>query len=159
MPFGIKNCLNCSKRLILKIKRDIIRKKYCGYACRQKYRYKNGEFTWFKKMQQAAHTPESNKKKSRSGKLNSRFLIDRTKVKRRPRYEMDIWRKAIFHRDNYTCQNCRQIGGQLQADHIKPYCLFPNLRWELSNGRTLCIDCHKKTDTYGAKARKYRAVC
>ena len=63
------------------------------------------------------------------------------------------WRTAIFHRDDYICQQCDQRGGRLQADHIKPFAYFPHLRFELSNGRTLCVPCHRKTDTWGQKAR------
>ena len=62
------------------------------------------------------------------------------------------WRKAVFARDDYTCTGCKQRGGRLQADHIKPWSLFPDLRFELSNGRTLCKACHLKTDTWGWKA-------
>lgn len=58
------------------------------------------------------------------------------------------WRTRIFKRDNYTCQLCFKRGGELQADHIKPFAFFPKLRFILSNGRTLCIECHKTTDTY-----------
>ena len=65
------------------------------------------------------------------------------------------WRKEVFKRDNYTCVECSYTGRNLNADHIKPFAYFPELRFELSNGRTLCVDCHKKTDTYLSKARKY----
>lgn len=59
------------------------------------------------------------------------------------------WRKAVFERDNYQCVICKdKRGGNLQADHIKQFAFYPELRLELSNGRTLCIDCHKKTETY-----------
>ena len=64
------------------------------------------------------------------------------------------WRTTIFERDDYTCLICNrkeEVSGKLQADHIKPFAYFPELRFELSNGRTLCIDCHKKTDTYAHK--------
>lgn len=55
------------------------------------------------------------------------------------------WRKAVFERDNYMCQNCGQRGGNLEADHIKPWAYFPSLRYKVSNGRTLCLACHRRT--------------
>lgn len=64
------------------------------------------------------------------------------------------WRTSVFQRDNFTCQECGERGGELNADHIKPFAFFPELRLELSNGRTLCIDCHKKTDTWGGRASR-----
>lgn len=63
-----------------------------------------------------------------------------------------LWRKAVFERDNYTCIDCGDNkGGNLNADHIKPFSLFPELRFAIDNGRTLCVGCHKKTDTWGGK--------
>lgn len=59
------------------------------------------------------------------------------------------WRKAVFARDNYTCVFCKdKRGGNLQADHIKQFAFYPELRLDINNGRTLCVDCHKKTETY-----------
>jgi len=52
------------------------------------------------------------------------------------------WRSAVFERDNYTCQMCNIQGGVLHADHIYPFAVFKELRFELSNGRTLCFRCH-----------------
>lgn len=66
------------------------------------------------------------------------------------------WRKAVFDRDAYTCVMCHKKGGYLNADHIKPFSLYPELRFNLDNGRTLCVPCHRKTDTYGAKVRYYK---
>lgn len=61
------------------------------------------------------------------------------------------WRKHVFQRDDYTCQACGQRGGILQADHELPFSQFPDLRFEILNGRTLCVSCHKKTPTYGGR--------
>jgi len=63
--------------------------------------------------------------------------------------EYRLWREAVFTRDNWTCIWCGVRGGKLNADHIKPFAHYPELRFAIDNGRTLCIDCHKKTDTYG----------
>lgn len=65
------------------------------------------------------------------------------------RIDYILWRTAVFLRDNYTCQMCKQKGGKLQVDHVKPWALYPELRYAIDNGRTLCILCHRKTDTYG----------
>lgn len=65
------------------------------------------------------------------------------------------WRKLVFERDNYTC-TCGFSGseGYITAHHIKSFAKYPELRYELSNGITLCDDCHKKTDNYKGRARR-----
>ena len=68
------------------------------------------------------------------------------------------WRRNIFERDDYTCQNCKKHGGNLNADHIKPFALFPELRFDIDNGRTMCIPCHRDTDTYGNKTRMLKCL-
>lgn len=69
------------------------------------------------------------------------------------------WRLSVFERDNYTCIICKSKSGSgktvvLNADHIKPFSLYPKLRFNLNNGRTLCVPCHKKTDTFAGKIRR-----
>jgi hypothetical protein len=61
------------------------------------------------------------------------------------------WRTQVFKRDNFTCKECGVRGVELHADHIKPFALYPELRTKLSNGRTLCVPCHKKTPNYNGK--------
>lgn len=68
--------------------------------------------------------------------------------------EYKLWREAVFERDKYTCIWCGAKSGVgkkviLQADHIKPFALYPELRFAIDNGRTLCKSCHKTTNTYG----------
>lgn len=59
-----------------------------------------------------------------------------------------LWRLSVFKRDNHTCQICGIRGGLLHADHIKPFALFPELRLDLDNGRTVHAECHKTTKSY-----------
>ena len=76
-------------------------------------------------------------------------------VRLRKSLEYKIWRKAVFEKDKYTCVFCGDNkGGNLEADHIKPFALFPELRFAIDNGRTLCEKCHKKTNTYGSNFNK-----
>lgn len=65
--------------------------------------------------------------------------------------EYKLWRDAVFLRDDYTCQECGQRGGKLNADHIMRFADYPVLRLDVSNGRTLCVVCHLLTKTFGNK--------
>lgn len=67
------------------------------------------------------------------------------------------WREAVFNRDDFTCQCCMTRGGYLEADHIRPWAFFTVLRFELSNGRTLCRPCHDKTKVGAKKLREMYA--
>lgn len=58
--------------------------------------------------------------------------------------EYKLWRKAVYERDKYTCQWCREVGKRLEADHIQEWILRPDLRFAIDNGRTLCRKCHLK---------------
>ena len=57
------------------------------------------------------------------------------------------WRKSIFERDNYICQECGIRGGNLNVHHILPYRDWkePEYSLNIDNGITLCVDCHRKT--------------
>lgn len=84
--------------------------------------------------------------------LERRKTYTKHQLDRLERYspEMNQWRKEVFERDNYTCVWCGARNGngknvRLEADHIKPFAYFPDLRYDLSNGRTLCRPCHDTT--------------
>ena len=67
--------------------------------------------------------------------------------------EYTLWRETVFVRDDYTCQECGKRGGKLHADHIKAFATYPELRLTVTNGRALCIPCHKLTDNYAGRTR------
>jgi 5-methylcytosine-specific restriction endonuclease McrA len=73
--------------------------------------------------------------------------------------EWKEWRRQVFERDAYTCQECgaKNFKGNgksvwIHPHHIKSRTEFPELQFEVSNGITLCRDCHRKTSNYGIKA-------
>lgn len=66
------------------------------------------------------------------------------------------WRELVFKRDNYECQDCGNKNVDLHPHHIKPFILFPELRFELSNGITLCPICHKKEDNLNRKRYNFK---
>lgn len=89
--------------------------------------------------------------------IGKRIISDRNS-KHLTQWEYREWRKAVFERDNYTCQKCGDRSREknrilLNAHHIKSWAKYPKLRFNINNGRTLCVDCHKKTDNYGRKKR------
>jgi 5-methylcytosine-specific restriction endonuclease McrA len=106
-------------------------------------------------------TVEQRKKKAASlprGPKHHRWKGGVTKINAtiRGSLEYKLWREAVFARDNWTCVVCgtRSAPGvtvYLNADHIKPFSEFPELRFDVDNGRSLCDACHKETPTYGWK--------
>jgi len=78
-----------------------------------------------------------------SGKGNSNWKGGITPINFKIRNSKDFqnWRIAVFERDDFTCQICEERGGKLRANHIKTFAKHPDLRFELSNGITICQDC------------------
>ena len=97
--------------------------------------------------------------RKRAEERRVKFGYTKHQLDRLARYSIEAksWRKRVFERDNYTCQICKVRGTYLEADHIKPFAYFPELRYELSNGRTLCRPCHNKTKMSYYKMRKLYA--
>lgn len=81
--------------------------------------------------------------------------------------KMKAWRFSVFERDNYTCKHCGKRGGTLHADHITPMAKILTVAkvktleeaealtilWDVKNGRTLCVRCHRQTPSYGRPLR------
>ncbi len=122
------------------------------------------------------HSKESLMKMSRSQKGKKKLKL-RKRNKITPLNRLIVsglryreWRDFVFKRDDWTCQVCEKKGYQLQAHHIFPFSLLLEKNkitsleqsekcyelWDINNGITLCISCHKKTDSYGYKCLKLK---
>lgn len=180
-PFILENkCPSCNGNIIIKNSSfDKGYRKYCSKSCVTRHRNLNDNPS----KREGVGLKISKAKKGKPGHPNSTATREKLRLanlgskshfwqggkteelrKHRSNSEAREWRKSIFERDNYTCVLCgaRSSKGSsvvLNADHIKPWSLFPELRLEMSNGRTLCLPCHRKTDTWGSKTSKKSKEC
>lgn len=112
---------------------------------------------------------ESHKMKLResvpSGKYSPHWKGGLTTLQKRIRVSNAFknWAINIKKRDNYTCRDCEIRGGYLHSHHIIPFSIMiKNYKiktltqaikclelWDIDNGITLCVPCHRKTETYG----------
>lgn len=75
-----------------------------------------------------------------------------TRDPERNQYRAKAWVKAVKERDKWTCQECGACE-KLHAHHIKRWKDYPDLRYDLNNGITLCHTCHEKAHGVGFKFR------
>jgi hypothetical protein len=61
------------------------------------------------------------------------------------------WKRAVWKRDNYKCVKCGSTD-KLCAHHIKSWDDYPELRFDIGNGLTLCCSCHSKHHDHGFKS-------
>ena len=80
--------------------------------------------------------------------------MPRKDSKIRQSVEAKLWCNAVFTRDDWTCQRCQGKNKKVTAHHIKSFTEYPELRFAIDNGETLCFECHKLTDNYGGGDKK-----
>lgn len=56
--------------------------------------------------------------------------------------ENSEWRMSVFRRDDFTCACCGVRGKPLEAHHIQNFSSNPELRFDTTNGITMCKNCH-----------------
>lgn len=106
--------------------------------------FKKGMVPWNKGKQFLAISGENNV--NWKGGVSAQTKTERNTFMQTVEYKN--WRRGVFQRDSFTCQKCGETGsGKLNANHVLPYVTFPELRLEVLNGETLCIDCHEETTT------------
>jgi hypothetical protein len=180
-PFYCGVCKNCKGKIMAKNHGQVKpHRQFCSKSCHRIYKNKVNNPAWRfdvkEKIAQSSRRlkgirkPNGFAEKLRNANLGekSHFWkggITPINIVIRMSLEYKLWRTAVLERDNYTCIWCNKKGGwnkeekrriMLQADHIKPFCLYPELRFAIDNGRTLCKDCHKTTETWGYNIRFYK---
>lgn len=161
------NCGSCGVDMRIEPS-QVGRKKFCSKACFYKGRELKGLFEKghldLVPAESRGHSEETKekikiaqRKISKRGEEHPSWQGGKRSERKKAMstYEYKDWRKAVFSRDNYTCVCCNATGIYIEADHIKPWCAFPELRYDVDNGRTLCKPCHLKQETHGRGAIKY----
>lgn len=97
----------------------------------------------------------------RVAKSAAYIIFNNSMIKLRTSSAYRYWRRKILDRDKNTCTLCGYKGmgmfngkSDLVADHIKPFSIYPDLRFDVNNGRTLCVWCHQKQPTTGRSKEK-----
>jgi hypothetical protein len=84
---------------------------------------------------------------------NHGWINDRTKLRKfgdcnrdRRTYAAREWRCRVWNRDGFRCRiRNNDCNGRLEAHHILSWKLYPELRYDLNNGITLCHYHHPRT--------------
>lgn len=114
-------------------------------------------------------SPETRKKLSGANNHWWKGGIHPVVLQIRNLFEYRQWRSDVFTRDDFTCQFCSMRGGVLNADHYpKSFAtilaeneittigaaLNCSELWDINNGRTLCLPCHRTTETWGTRINR-----
>lgn len=84
--------------------------------------------------------------KIKTGEGNPMWKIDKTPEERlqgRDYWEYNQWRKKVYKRDKFACQCCEKRNGDKNAHHLDGYNWCKEKRTDVTNGITLCEECHE----------------
>jgi 5-methylcytosine-specific restriction endonuclease McrA len=88
-------------------------------------------------------SPETLHKMSLAQK--KRYADRPPRIRPKPRGRLyRIWRRAVLERDNYICFWCDETSKSLCAHHVLSWIKYPEYRFNINNGVTLCGKCHNK---------------
>lgn len=93
------------------------------------------------------------------GEKNSRYIKDRTKLKKSGRRwdsASQEWWKTCKSRDNWECRMKDETCSiKKEVHHIYSWKDFPELRYEITNGITLCTKHHPRKRSEEVRLREY----
>lgn len=124
--------------------------KHCSHKCANGSR--KGQPTWNKGLK-GFRSGKNHHWYGRdvTGEKNPTYIKDRTKLKRfnddakdRRSSAYVTWRNDVYKRDNWKCKINKDCSGRLEAHHILGYAEYPELRYDINNGITLCQAHHPR---------------
>lgn len=123
--------------------------KYCSNSCKNNFNWANPEYRQHmsdihKNKKQSLETIKK-RFKNYKGENHYRWRENRTLIKdaygsreRRSSIYKD-WRRRICNRDNWKCKiNNKDCSGRLEVHHILGFTEYPELKYDINNGITLC---------------------
>lgn len=96
------------------------------------------------KASEETRTKMRNSAKHGSLNVNWKGGISNTNKLVRKSYRFKEWRKAVFERDDYTCQKYKVRGVSLHPHHVLNFSEYPELRFDVNNGVTLSEKAHRE---------------
>lgn len=135
-------------------------KKHSLETIKQMSESKKGQIAWNKGIK-CPWTTERNLRDNpkRKGENHWKWISDRTKIipkQKRNDYAYKEWRKNVWLRDNWRCKianpDCK---GRIEAHHILGWTEYPELRYQVNNGITLCHTHHPRKRSEEAKLSPY----
>lgn len=103
---------------------------------------KKGCISWSKGLTKSTDTRLANTGKQRERHWSWKGGISEQNALIRQSGEYKQWRRFVFDRDNFTCQECGVRGGDIEAHHISHFAGDKDRRFDINNGTTLCVKCH-----------------
>lgn len=133
-------CKICSKKF-----RAYLDRVYCSIKCSNESKLGNQ----YNKNRIPSVETRLKMSEQRIGDKNWRWIADRTQLKQSEKKHLDstykCWMLNVKERDSWVCRiadvNC---DGRLEAHHILNWVEYPELRYEINNGITLCHAHHPR---------------
>ena len=121
-------------------KQRLVKCDYCGVE----FKAKESELKRNKHKYCSTKCYNKDYRKHYSGEKSANWSGGVHRDKHNSSYRYSDWRLKVYERDSFTCQECGQVGGKLNAHHLFEWSKFKSFRFELWNGITLCEKCHRK---------------
>lgn len=116
-----KTCLSCGNKFNFGVKKRKKTARFCSHSCRARWYF--------------------------TGERNPRWRGGLPREQRTELPEYNKWRSVVYRRDDWECRICGYKGRKIIAHHLRVWKNFPEERFNIENGITLCRGCHCRLHT------------